>query len=204
VSTEAKRSDVVPAEDEAGFKRGRGRMLVGLGLAGLLAVTGLWLLLSRGDEARVYGELGRKINGLRAAHFDQFWACALPGEDLHDLKSNADLTAQLDDRAANGGMAYAHYLREACEPQLSDINSSLDVLIIPADLAPDVENLKSSTSQLRSALLAFVAIFESPSVHYDSQAAKPRLDSIARGWFDFQKAHASINRTLKARLSGAD
>jgi hypothetical protein len=188
------------AEDEAAFKRGRGPMLVGLLLAAALAALGLWQILSVGDDARVYGELGRKINGLRQSQFDEFWGCALDGTDLHELKSNTDLIAQLAERAADGGNSYAHYLRDECAGKLGEINQALDALIIPDDLKSDVESLKEATSLLRNSLRAFITILDDPLHDYDPVLAKPRLDSIARGWFDFQTAHAAINKTLKAKL----
>lgn len=188
------------ADDEASFKKGRAPMLFGLVSAGLLALGGLWLLLSHGDQARVYGELGRRINGLRQAQFDEFWACALDGEDPHAVHSNAELLSQLDERAADGGGDYAAYLRESCADKLTDIAPQLDRLIIPDDLKADVDSLKDATGRLEQSLRAFIACLSNPAQTCDHSAAKTSLDGIARGWFDFQTAHASINRTLKAKL----
>jgi hypothetical protein len=188
------------AEDEAGFKRGRGWTLLGLSLAVALGLTGLWHLLSGGDDARVYGELGRKINGVRSAHFDPFWACALSGQNLHDLKNNADLTDQLDARATHDGAAYALYLRDRCADKLRPIEPALDELIIPEPLAADVTALKSATGELRSAVRAFIALLDDQAHPYDSATAKPIRDEVARGWFDFQMAHAALNKTLRAKL----
>jgi hypothetical protein len=188
------------AEDEAAFKRGRGSMLFGLLLALGLAAFGAWQFLSGGDDARVYGELGRKINGVRQLQFDEFWGCALDGQDLHELKNNTDLTTELAARAAAGGRDYARYLRDQCAARLDEINQILDALIIPDDLKTDVESLKQATSALRRSLRVFIASLDDPAQDYDPAAAKPHLDSIARGWFDFQTAHAAINKTLKLKL----
>jgi hypothetical protein len=187
------------AEDEAGFKRGRGSMLLGLLLAGALGLGGVWRLLSGGDDARVYGELGRKINGLRQAHFDQFWTCALSGQDLHDLNSNTELMSQLDGRAAQGGKAYAVHLRDACLGSLNEIEPTLESLIIPDDLKPDIEALKTATGKLRSSCSAFVSYLDSPQT-YDSQSAKPHLEAIARAWFDYRQSQAALNKTVRSRL----
>jgi hypothetical protein len=188
------------ADDEAGFKRGRGSMLVGLLLAAALALVGLWRLLSGGDDARVYGELGRKINGLSQGNFDQFWACAFAGKNLHDVKTNADLITQLDGRAAEGGARYGVYLRDKCLGKLREIEPTLDTLIIPEDLRQNVDALKAATSKLRSGMSAFATYLDTPGHDYDAESAKVYFDSIARGWFDFRTAHNAINKTLKARL----
>jgi hypothetical protein len=187
------------AEDEAGFKRGRGTMLWALLLAAVVGLFGVWHLLSGGDDERVYGELGRKINGLRQAHFDQFWACALSGQNLHDLNSNTELMSQLDGRAAQGGKTYAVYLRDECLGKLTEIEPTLESLIIPDDLKPDVEALKTATGQLRSSCSAFVSYLDSPNP-YDSDSAKPHLQAIAKAWFDYRQSQAALNKTLKSRL----
>jgi hypothetical protein len=192
--------DPVLAEDEAGFKRGRSSMLWGLSLAGLVALAGLWHLLSGGDETRVYGELGRKINGLRLTHFDQFWDCALTGKNLRDLKTNTDLMSELDGRAASGGRAYAVHLRDQCVGELTEIEPTLDSLIIPDDLKPDVEKLKVATGKLRSGSSAFISYLDNPELKYDSESARIYLEHIARGWFDFRQAQVAINKTLKSKL----
>lgn len=197
-TTESHARELV-AEDEAGFKRGRASMLLGLLAAALLAMIGLWQLLSHGDQARVYGEIGRRINGVRQEQFDEFWACALDGQDPHSVHSNAELRKQLE-RAADGGGEYAAYLRESCADKLTEIKPELDDLIIPDDLKADVEALKAATGQLEASLGAFIACLSNPGQPCDRSAAKSSLDGIARGWFDFQTAHASINRTLKAKL----
>jgi len=194
----------VLAEDEAGFKRGRSSMLWGLVLAGLFALAGLWHLLSGGDEGRVYGELGRKINGVRLAHFDQFLDCALAGKNLHDLKTNTDLMVQLDGRAATGGRSYALHLRDRCLGKLTEIEPALDNLIIPDDLKQDVEKLKAATSKLRSGASAFISYLDNPELKYDSESAQVYLEHIARGWFDFRQAQVAINKTLKAKLEAAN
>ena len=67
------------ADDEAALKRGKGGVFGALAVIFVLAAAGLWFLMGGGDEARVYGELGKQLNGLKQAHFDQFWGCALPG-----------------------------------------------------------------------------------------------------------------------------
>ena len=188
------------ADDEAALKRGKGGMIAVLVVLGLGFLGGLFALMSGGDEARVYGELGRKINGLRGAHFDQFWGCALPSANLKDIKSNADLISQLDGRAAESGRAYGLHLHDKCMPKLEEIEPQLDTLIVPADMKVDVDGMKSATSKLRGSLSALVSYLDNPELKYDSDSARVYFDNIARGWFEFRQAHAAVNKTLKAKL----
>ena len=196
-------AEATVASDEADFKRGRSSMLWGVGFLVIVCAAGLWHLLGADDEARVYSELGRQINGLRQAHFDQFWDCALGGKNLRELKSNADLMNQLDRRAAERGRAYGLYLRDSCNPKLTDIEPTLDTLILPDDLKPDVDKLKAAASKLRAGLSALVSYLDNPELNYDSEAGHTYLEQITRGWFEFCQAHAAINKTLKAKLDAA-
>ena len=191
------------AVDEADFKRGRSSMLWGVGFAVVVGLAGLWHLVGGDDEGRVYSELGRKINGMRQANFDQFWDCALGGKNLRELKSNTDLMEQLDGHAAQRGRGYAVHLREACVGRLTDIEPMLDTLIIPNDLKADVDKLKAATSKLRGAASAYVSYLDNPELKYDSEAAKQYIEPIARAWFEFCQAHAAINKILKARIDGS-
>ncbi len=188
------------ADDEAALKSGKGGMLA----VGVLVVLGLlgggYALLSSGDQERVYGDLGRKINGLRQAHFDQFWGCALQGANLKDIKTNTELQSQLDGRAAERGAAYGVHLRDKCLPMLDDIEPQLDTLIVPAEMKNDVEGMKTATSKLRGAMSALISYLDNPEIKYDADSARVYYENIARGWFDFKQAHAAVNKTLKAKL----
>lgn len=192
------------SDDEAALQRGKTGMLVTVGLLALAALSGSWMLLSGGDEARVYGEIGKKINGLRQAHFDQFWGCALPTANLKDITTNTQLMSQIDGRAVDGGTAYGLHVRDKCLIKLRDIEPGLDTLIIPADLKPEVEHMKDATSKLRGSWSALISYLDNPELHYDSATAKVYIEHIARAWFDFKQAHAKVNKVLKERLGEPD
>lgn len=188
------------ADDEAALKQSNVGLYVGLGLGVVAVLAGLFLLLSGDDEARVYGDLGKKINGLRQAHFDQFWGCALQGELLKDIKTNTDLIAQIDGRATDHGTAYAVHVRDKCLPKLQKIEPELDTLIVPPELKPSVDAMRDATSKLRAGYSAFISYLDTPDTKYQSEGARVYLDNIARGWFDFRKAHADVNKAIKEKL----
>jgi hypothetical protein len=187
-------------DEEAAMRKGRAgslAILVGLGVA---AAVGLGFLMSGDDEARVYGEIGRKVNGLERAHFGQFWGCALQGENLADLRSNSDLTTHVNGRGLERGRSYGVHVREKCMPKLQDINPELATLIVPAELQAEVEALKKATGELRSAWSGFIAYLDNPELEYSEDEARPHIAQIARSWYDFKKAHGAINRKIKAKL----
>jgi hypothetical protein len=191
------------ADDEAALKQGKTGPLIAIGVVVVALLVGGFFLLSGGDQQRVYGEIGRKINGLRQANFDLFWGCALPGANLKDIKTNTDLMTQVDGRASEKGAAYGIYLREKCMGKLQDIEPQLDTLIIPADLKPNVDAMKDATSKLRGAFSALISYLDTPEQKYDSEAARMYIEKIARAWFDFKQAHGAINKTLKEKLGDA-
>jgi hypothetical protein len=180
------------------FRRGRGLMLAGLLGALGVGLAGLWQLLSHDDEARVYGELGRSINGIRQQYFDGFWECALSGLPARGLRSNTELIEWLRMLAQDSGAQdYAAHLREDCAQKLDPIGPRLGQLIAPPDLAQDVATLQRSAAQLQTHLAAWTACLDRSQPSCDDAR---ELNGIARGWFEFQAAHASINKTLKLRL----
>jgi hypothetical protein len=188
------------ADEEAALKRGKGPLVFVVAGLGVALLVGLFLLLSGDDEARVYGDLGKKINGLRQANFDPFVGCLLPQVNVADLKRADDLIAQLDSRASDGRAAYALHLRDKCVDKLRDVEPELGTLILPDDLKPDVERMREATSKLRSSTSGLVSYLDDPELKYDSDIAKIYLEAIARGWYDWKSAHASINKLLKTKL----
>lgn len=180
--------------------KGRAGSLVVMGALALALLGGLFFLVGGQDQARVYGEIGKQINGLKHSRFDQFWGCALPGENVNDLKSNADLVTQLGGRGQERGRKFGVHLREKCLPKLEDIGPQLDTLIVPQDLQPDVTVLEQSNAQLRSAVSAYVAYLDDPELDYDEARAQPLLQEIGKAWYDFKKAHADVNKLIKAKL----
>jgi hypothetical protein len=188
------------ADDEAALKRGKGGVFGVLAVIVVLGAAGLWFLMGKGDDARVYGELGKQLNGLKQAHFDQFLGCALSGANLASIKSNSDLAAQFEGRARERGQNYALYLRDKCAGKLTEIEPTLDTLIVPEDLKASVTEMKASTSKLRAGVGGLISYLDNPGLHYDETSAGVYLQNITRGWFDFRKAHADMNKVVKSRL----
>jgi hypothetical protein len=188
------------ADDEAAMRKGKGGALALMVLLGVALLGGLALVMSGGDEERVYGEIGKRVNGLKQASFDQFWGCALQGSNLRDINTNAELAFQIDVRALERGSAYALRLRDSCMDKLAEITPELDSLIVPDELKADVDAMKTATGKLRSALSGFVAYLDDAELHYDPDKARPMIQEITRGWYDFKKAHADANKKLKAKL----
>ena len=188
------------ADAEAAMHKGRGGMLFGMIGAVVVAVAGLVLFVGSGDDKRVAGEIGKKINGIKQRHFDRFWGCAFQGTNVKNVRSNADLSSQIYVRAAEKGRLYANYVREECLDLLEEISPQLDTLIVSEDMTQDVATLRESVGDLRSAWSGFITYLGNPETEYDQASAKRHVDGIAKGWFDFKKAHASVNKTLKAKL----
>jgi hypothetical protein len=187
-------------EAEAAMHKGRGKMLVGMIGAVVALLVGVVLLVGSGDDARVAGEIGKAINGIKQRQFDRFWGCALQGTNLKNVRSNAELASQIDVRSMEKGEAYAAYVRGKCLDMLDEIAPQLDTLIVPDDLKADVAALREAVGDLRSAWNGFITYLGNPDTEYASEDAKRYIDEIARGWFDFKKAHGAINATLKTKL----
>ena len=188
------------ADEGAAMRGGKGGMLVALGALGLALIGGMVLLMGGDDERRVYAEVGKKINGLRQANFDQFWGCALQGTNLANIRSNADLAFELNGRAEKGGQPYGQHLRDKCMPELEEIQPQLDTLIVPQDMVADTEALGEATGELRSGTSAFASYLDDPELEYDGAKAEGHIKKIAKAWYDFKRAHGALNKTLKAHL----
>ena len=188
------------ADADEMMRSGRRGPLIGMIVVGVVVVVGFVALLSGGDERRVYGEMGKKINGIKQAKFDQFWACALPGTNLKDVRSNADLMSQINVRAGEKGRAFGVYVRQKCLETLVDVAPQLDTLILPEDLKADVASMRKSVEDLRSAWSGLISYLDNAELSYQFEDAEPRINGITRAWFEFKKAHASFNKTLKTKL----
>lgn len=187
------------ADDEAALKKGKAGSLIAVSVLGLALLGGLFYLMGGEDTARVYGDIGKQINGLKSASFDQFWSCALQGEDLRDVTSNTELISRLNTLGRDGGREFAKNLREACRPQLESIGPSLDTLIVPDNMKADVKAMSEAAAALRTATSGFIVYLDDPELQYDEEAAHPHVQAMARAWYEFKKAHGDANQLIKAQ-----
>jgi hypothetical protein len=188
------------ADAELAMRKGRAVQLWIVGALGLAVGISLLLLVGKDDEARVFGEIGKRVNGINRGRFDQFWACALQTDNVGDIHSNAELAAKLDARGDERGQRYGVHLRERCLPNLEMIAPELETLIVPSDLQPDVTALLEANSRLRGSVSEYVAYLDDPDLDYDPTVARPVLGRVARAWYDFKKAHGAINTKVKSKV----
>lgn len=184
------------ADDEAALRKGKAGSLIAVSVLGLAVLGGLLYLMGGEDQARVYGDLGKQINGLKQASFDQFWSCALQGEDLRDVTSNTELGARLDMLGRDGGRKFAENLRQACRPLLENIGPALDTLIVPKDMQASVHAMSEAAATLRTATSGFIVYLDDPELEYNEELARPHVQAMTRAWYDFKKAHGEANHII--------
>lgn len=182
--------------DEAkGFRKGRGRMIAAM-LAAALAAAGVLTWYLGQNQPDSHRELGKQVNGIRAQFFDGFMACVLPGKQLDQLKSDADLRIELHGRAS-AGPRYGTHLRERCASQVRELAVQLRGVATPAELAPHVQGMAAGVTKMSSGLDGYAAHVENLSAGYDEAAAEPELEPLVRGWYEFRKTHAELNQVLR-------
>lgn len=184
--------------EEKAMRKGKGRMLAGMIVAGLVAVSLLVVFMASGGENEAYSNFGQNINRVKGT-FDQFWGCSLRGVNLRDITDNAALQAQIERRAQQGGARYAAQVREQCIEQLGTLRPELDALIPPEDMQADVNALAEASSQLRSAWVNFIAYLETDE-GYDPETAHEPITNIARAWYDWKRIHSQINANVREKL----
>lgn len=184
-------------EDAKAFNKGKGRILVfmiALGCA--LVFFFAWFLLA--EQPNPYSALGKQANGLKTQYFDAFWACALPGKVVSEVKSDADLRGELDVRAV-AGARYGAQLRECLKP-MENLSVSLGALMPPDDAAIHVKNMASGAAKVSLGAKRFAVYLASVEGEYDADNAARESDMLVRGWYEFRKAHADLNVLLRAHL----
>jgi hypothetical protein len=155
------------AEEEAAMHKGRGRMLFGLiGIAVVIA-GGAGYLVSEDSEQRTYSDIGKKINGMKKEHFDQF---------------------------------YGRHIRDVCMDKLVGIEPKLDILVVPKDFEANATAMKKAVQDLRSGWSDYVSYLVDPKGELNEEVAQPKVTKIARAWYEFRKAHASMNTALIKKL----
>jgi hypothetical protein len=186
-------------DDEKAFRSGRGRMIAGMLVAVLAAAGGLaWFVTSSGPNE--YGQLGRQINGMRGAHFDAFWGCVLPRQDLRNLRNNQQLVSGITERA-RPPRVYAQHVRGQCMVLLDEHVPALDALIVPEDLAPGVAQLRAAIEAQREGWRALLGRMDAAEGSFDADAAAAELTAITRGWHDYKVAHGGLNDVIRTHVT---
>jgi hypothetical protein len=188
--------------EEKAMQGGKGRMLAAMIVAALLAVGAIVFLLISGGE-NPYGKFGQNINGIRQAHFDQFWACALRGADLTEVRNNDQLREQINVRATRGRARYGATVRDECLPKLSEVEPKLAALIPPVDVVTQVRDLSDATRRLRSGWSDFIAHLDglTGDTQYDPEAAQREVAAIEKAWFDYRRVHTKLNDVVREQLA---
>lgn len=190
------------AEDEKALRKGNmGPLIIGL-LAAVAVAAGLGFVLLQGDDGDQYGTIGRAINGMKQEHFDQFWACALPNQQLSELRSDQDLRSAIHQRARRVPRAYATHMREQCLVKLSEHGPRLRELIAPEDLHEQISALQTSITDLSAGWTEYIAYLEGATEGYSEGDAAPTISKIAKGWYDYRVAHGDLNSSIRDHLEG--
>lgn len=181
------------------MRSGKGGLIAVLGGLVLLVAGGLAFFMSGGD-AEAYETLGQNVNGAKRELFDGFWGCVFQGRV--EANDNEALTRELHERAGRGGPRFAAYLRRECVPKLEELEPRLRALIPPDDMVASVNALVAAVEQLRGAFSDYIAYLEAidPEAGYDEEDASDKVRAIARGWFEFKRAHSELNGALRERL----
>ncbi len=179
------------------FNKGKGRMLALMIALGCAAIFGFaWFLLS--EQPNPYSALGKQANGLKKQHFDAFWACALPGKVVAEVKSDVDLRAELDVRAV-AGARYAAQLR-GCLTSITNLSAQLSALLPPDDAVEYVRGMAKGAKNVSAGAEEFARYLDSLEGEYEPHDAVRKADVLVRGWYEFRKSHADLNVLLKAKL----
>lgn len=184
--------------EEKAMRGGRGGFFAILAAAALLLLGGVGFLIFGGDGTEPHRTLGRNVNGLEAQYFRGFWGCVFQGDER--IQNNEDLVRQIHDRAGNGGARFAQHVRTQCLGLLAELEPRLRALIPPTDMVEAVNELVRATEQLRGAWSDYLAHVEGGEGPYDRDEAGPLVDRIARGWFDFERTQAQIDRDVATAL----
>ncbi len=186
-------------EEEKAMRSGKGGLALVLG--GIVLVLGgaLAFFMSGGDT-EPYETLGQNINGAKRELFDSFWGCVFQGRV--EVEDNEQLARELHQRAGRGGPRFATYVRRECTPKLEELEPRLRALIPPDDMVASVNALVAAVEQLRGAFSDYIAYLEAidPEEGYDEEDASDKVRAIARGWFEFKRAHSELNGALRERL----
>lgn len=187
-------------DEERAMKSGRGRMLAVSALAVVGAIAGFgWYLTSAGPNE--YGQFGQQVNGLRTAHFDTFWSCALPREDIRGLRTNVQLQDAIV-RLASAARTYGRMVRTDCMVHLEEHGPALEGLIPP-------EGVHESYDELRAALAAQTTAWRALLDHLDqtegaldpeNETSRPLLMAVVRAWVDYRTAIGHVNDVIRPHV----
>lgn len=187
--------------EEKAMKGGKGGMIAGtIIVVLLLGGAGTWAVMS-GGESDQYGEFGRTVNGMHAADYLQFWACALQSGSAYDnLRTNADLGAAIDLRAGRGGPRYGARIRDTCMPKLADMRPKIESLMPPADLRNQIHDLGVGVEELRTGWSEYIAYLDQHGTPYDHDDAAEHVLKIEKGWYDYKHAFKAVNDHLRTKI----
>jgi hypothetical protein len=187
-------------EEERAMKSGRGRMLVVAAIAviGAIAAFG-WYLTTAGPNE--YGQFGQQVNGLRSAHFDTFWSCALPREDIRGLRTNVQLQDAIV-RLASSARAYARVVRTDCMVHLEEHGPALDGLLPPEGVHEAFDALRAALTAQRDAWRALLDHMDTLAGGLDATDATsgPLLTAVVRAWVDYRGAIGDINDLIRPHV----
>ena len=185
-------------EDAKAFNKGKGKLLFSMIGFLLLAVAAFACYLVQ-DQPNPYGELGKQVNGLRGQYFDGFWTCALPGKRLVELKNDQDLRTELDGRAA-AKERYGQHLSNKCRPEIRELNVRLRALIPPDDARKNLQEMIDGLIKIDEGSRKFAEYLQGLEGAYASESGAPAMSGLVRGWYEFRKAHAALNKLVRDKL----
>lgn len=188
-------------EADGQIRKGRvGALLTVIGLLAAL-VAGLVVFMGTGDEARVFREVGKRINGTKRGAFDAYFECLFAGRDPQLFHSNAQLSEALVTQAFELGPGWVKLGRDNCLPLLDGAEDDLTVLIAPKEISDNLRVMTQALTDLRAASEGFFAYLERAHGSYDETEVKQRAAAVVRPWYEFRRAHGAVNRIIKQKIA---
>jgi hypothetical protein len=149
------------------------------------------------DRQQAYAHAAERLEAIDSQQSEAFLRCALPNVQRSQLSSTVALHNAIEIASERFDKFYGRQLTH-CEHYLIDLESELDNVQVPTDMARQLGTLRDTAHEFGLAWSNYRDYLRDPAQAYDYVRATPMIEKVTLAWGSYRAQQAEIKAALRA------